>query len=78
MNKIIQSLEQLAIQIEDSKTRKNQLSGRLQEQLKILKELGFPSIVKAKENLKLQQAESMSLQEQITEKYTILKDSYEW
>lgn len=78
MNKIIQSLEQLAKQIEDSKTRKNQLSGRLEEQLKTLKELGFPSIVKAKDALVSQQAEQSKLEKQITEKYTVLKSEYEW
>ena len=78
MNEIIESLNLLTKQIEDSKKKKNILFGRSEEQMNALKELGFPSTLKAKEALKTQQAEVSKLEIKIEEKYAVLKNNYEW
>ena len=78
MNKILEDLEKLSKQIENSKLQKASLSGKLEEQMKTLKELGFRSIVEAKKALVTQQAELSKLEKQIEEKYSLLKENYEW
>jgi len=78
VNNIINDLEKLSKQIESSKMQKASLTGKLEEQMKTLKELGFRSIVEAKKALVSQQAELTKLEKEIEGKYSVLKAQYEW
>ena len=78
MDKIIQNLEKLQSQIEESKMKKAQLEGRKEEQVKRLEELGIKDIKEAKNKLNEIQKELDGLDKSIKEKYHKLEEEYEW
>lgn len=78
MDKIIENLEKLQAQIDESKTRKAQLEGRKSEQLNRLKELGLNSVKEGKKKLLDLEKELEALDANIKEKYRLLEENYEW
>ncbi len=78
MEKIIEELNSLQKQIQDSKTKKAQLEGRREEQMNRLKEFGVKTIEEGNKKLEKMTKELGKLETEIQEKFKILKESYEW
>jgi chromosome segregation ATPase len=78
MEKIIEELNSLQKQIQDSKTKKAQLEGRREEQMNRLKEFGVKTIEEGNKKLEKIIKELGKLETEIQEKFKTLKENFEW
>ena len=79
MKEIIKSLTSLDKQIEDAKRNIAVQEGRLEETVKQLKdEFGLDTIVEAEELEMKEKAELESLSKDIEQRFSKLKEKYEW
>ena len=79
MEEIIESLTSLDKQIEDAKRNIAVQEGRLEETVKQLKdEFGLDTIVEAEELEMKEKAELESLSKDIEQRFSKLKEKYEW
>ena len=79
MKEIMKSLTSLDKQIEEAKRSVAVQEGRLEETVKQLKdEFGLDTIVEAEELEKKEKAELESLSKDIEQRFSKLKEKYEW
>jgi small-conductance mechanosensitive channel len=78
-NEIKVKIDSLSKILEEAKTNKATLSGRLQESMKRLKEdLKLPSVDAAKKEIAKLEQERQSIQKEMNEKFQSLQEAYEW
>lgn len=76
---IIRDLKKLKEEIDTAKEDKAKAEGRLQNLMERLKtEFKLDSVEEAKEEMKRLNNEAEKLEEEVEEKYTKLKQTYEW
>ncbi len=78
MEKIIEELNSLQKQIQESKTKKATLEGRRQEQMNRLKEFGVKSTAEGTKKLETMARELQKLEIAIRDRFKTLKETYSW
>jgi chromosome segregation ATPase len=78
MEKIIEELNSLQKQIQDSKTKVSQLEGKREAQLAQLQEFGVKTIEEGNKKLEKMGKELGKLETDIQTRFKSLKESYEW
>lgn len=78
MEAIIKELNKLREEIQSSKTKKAQLEGRREEQLKQLKSFGVKTIEDGQKKLEILNKELGKLETEIQRLFKILKETYQW
>lgn len=78
-SEIINELTRLKKAIEEAKSDKSKIEGRLEELLKSLKEqFGFNSIEEAQEGIEKLQEELTELEKEIQDKFAAIKKEFQW
>ncbi len=78
INEILSELKDIKEDIDNAKQEKAKAEGVLSEHMRTLKSLGIKSVVDGTKKLKVLKKEIEKLENDIQEKFTVLKESYEW